>query len=1104
MTWYNVHRVWALVWHPRKTSLGVQTLCMAMLLVCAVPHAARADCPAAPIGDPDDMAISFLVANGVQTASASLLPSSVKEGILVYDDAANKLKVCDGTNWIAVGTGSGTDTLASLSCSSGQIAKYNGSAWACAADNGSGTAISMVTNWPDAVNCGWSSGSSDPNWIFMYGFGQSGKTYYFGGNANNGTNYVAFNTSTGAYDSTNYSGTLPYCAGSSIGALYSGGRAYNFLGGFDSGSGGGGGTDVLNNTWLSSGHFPQPAGTSVVPAGGSYNLGSMPVERGVYLWIVYNCVGQLSYPSGVGNTLDIVGPTVVTSSSTWADLSKFPDNSCGTVYTGVFKSSASGNVSVRIASYAGSGTPSVLVTPGPAANSFEARLIKISGGDGSSGGVPASPANSVQFNSAGVFGGDAALTWDNANKRLGIGAATPNMPLMISSDNEASVVVNGYAAGTFATGLRLFSGRGGSGATTPLQTSDKLGQISFGGFYSGKANNYFVAGDARAAVIGYASENWTGASNNGADLAFQTTPAGTASTDESMRITGEGNVGIGTSDPTHGAGYSSVQTVLGIVGNSNCIACMGALSLANGSTPPSGFDVLGTVDFVSKNSPGTLGKIGARIYSRQEGTGGANGYGASLVFNTKPDNGTMYREGMRIASTGNVGIGTSSPAFPLHVASDAPSSVIVISQAGDNTGTSILGFRKSRGTHASPTAVSVNDPAGQIDFNAYNDAFRGVAKIAAYADAGFGATGADAPGRLTFSTTPDGSAVPLERLTIAANGNVGIGTTSPATKLHVADSANAFIRLESGSGLASSILHFNGATAGSGLGLFPAADTRAFVLYNSTVSNSTPVMTGLQNGNVGIGTTAPTSKLDVRGNSASSIAVSAANESNNNLAWAGFRAQNDAGANGFLWVGSSTYNEPAARSRTVVSAEGNSNGVSIAAPLSGNDIRFYTTSYAEHMRITSGGNVGIGTTAPSYKLHVAGAVAGSSAYVNTSDVRLKKDVAPIPYGLADVIRLRPVAFQWKDQQPDWAKGRKIGLIAQEVEPVIPEVVSTAHDGMGTKSIAYGDLTPVLIQAIKELNDDNDNLRAELKSVKLKATNNYMELRREIDALKTSR
>ena len=83
----------------------------------------------------------------------------------------------------------------------------------------------------------------------------------------------------------------------------------------------------------------------------------------------------------------------------------------------------------------------------------------------------------------------------------------------------------------------------------------------------------------------------------------------------------------------------------------------------------------------------------------------------------------------------------------------------------------------------------------------------------------------------------------------------------------------------------------------------------------------------------------------------------------------------------------------------------------------------------------------------------------------TSDVNLKKDIQPIEKGLRKILSLRGVAFQWKEDKSSQQADRQLGLIAQEVETIFPEIVQIGHDGMRTMN--YTGLIAPMIEAIKE-------------------------------------
>lgn len=633
-----------------------------------------------------------------------------------------------------------------------------------------------------------------------------------------------------------------------------------------------------------------------------------------------------------------------------------------------------------------------------------------------------------------------------------------------------------------------------------------------------EAGKYLIVVSARCAQPGmcipsiykngslYAQTQWT--NHTFADQAPQATAIidmnGTTDYVEAF-IYSTGTVIGGTSDRTYFSG-SQVDRggggTLGAAGltlevNSNTsrpdVAMHRSRGTAGAKTAVQLGDILGVI--------GTMG-YGASTY-------GLNGYntaiishaaenftdtamGTHLSFGTTPFGSNTRTEAMRITSTGNVGIGTTSPDVDFEIEKTV---------AGDGVKAEINNLSTANNSY---TQLVLRNGTGNSNAGIQNYQGSGIPYSVFFT--GAGNTGgmyldvlANAP--LVFRTNAG-----TERMRITGAGNVGIGTVSPSSSLHVPGGAKFGTTVATSSYAAHTVILSDGDVPFEGGLLLTNTDTSAsghssvkLSASFSGAANNADFHLGLVNndnpntyvrtwlyghgptGNVGIGTTNPTHPLTVAtgsGQYANAVTILPSTHATSRRAsmniddWAIYQDTSGNGTKDFgVYQGATTLTR---------------------------------------LNISTAGNVGIGTTSPSYKLHVVGQVAGNAAYVNTSDARLKKDVIELSNGLESVMRLRPVSFLWKDQNEEWQKGRKLGLIAQEAEEVLPEIVSTANDDIGTKSIAYGDLAPVLIKAVQELKAANDNLKAENANLRseLHETVNSQDaeidvLRREFEAFKKS-
>ena len=122
--------------------------------------------------------------------------------------------------------------------------------------------------------------------------------------------------------------------------------------------------------------------------------------------------------------------------------------------------------------------------------------------------------------------------------------------------------------------------------------------------------------------------------------------------------------------------------------------------------------------------------------------------------------------------------------------------------------------------------------------------------------------------------------------------------------------------------------------------------------------------------------------------------------------------------------------------------------------------------------LIKGNDGGSSITACTFDMSAAGAATFNNDVTAFSDVRLKEEINTIDNALERVKGMRGVFFDRKDNKQE----RQTGVIAQEVEPFLPEVVRETKDEKKIKSVAYGNMVGVLIEAIKELNAKIEKLQ----------------------------
>ena len=626
-----------------------------------------------------------------------------------------------------------------------------------------------------------------------------------------------------------------------------------------------------------------------------------------------------------------------------------------------------------------------------------------------------------------------------------------------------------YGVGTTTS---FYANGDATGATLLLQ--DALGGPGNGG------QLLFGAAQGVFAGIKGLLENGTGPAGS---LLFQTrTTSGNVI--EQMRISSNGSVGIGTSAPQ----FKLDLTYGDVTGP--------AMVISGGRTAG------GAPEILFKNSYWVSGNVGAASIVGAD-NGSAGGFIAFKTTTSGSGTSGVPTERMRIDSSGNVGIGTSSIAGSMQLLRSSDPQFIIT-----DDGTSSFSFGTTTGYS------SIGTDAAAITFKT------GVS------------TGS------LFSTG-------TERMRITSAGDVGIGTSTPGSNLTVArtgqvtvnfistsSGSSEFVQQGAGSTTARHVLAAGGQTAY--VNSFDIAQDFggvAVVLNRANAAmvfstNGAEQMRITAGGSVGIGTNNPTTKLQVNGNIScnSSVAAAATPSGDPDAAIMINLVENGAvGEARRLNIALLTGGGASAR-------EVFFRGILSSLAYAGDSYHRWLTGGVEKMRLDGSGNLLVGTTnaadsagvghkilpsatQPTYAIVGSGSAdtgpsaialysTGAAAYrfyvgyggtifaTNTtitaiSDSRLKENIQDIDVGLDKVMALKPRKFDWKEGKGKNKKGDR-GWIAQEFEQVFPEMIDEwkdpAPEGEKPYKAVNADLIPVLVKAIQEQQTLINNLTTRLNAL----------------------